>query len=175
MKKFFVFLLTGLALVIAQSIWRTTIPWWNTAPDFVFIFIVYSGVYRSPFIGPMLAFLLGFVVDALWGIFPGLFASIYTLIFFIARLSGRRFYIRSYPFQILIIIAMTFAAKLLETIILSTLEIGHGLSPMIWSSIWRQIVWNALFATPVVMILEHIEQSFSEDYMEHFIGGTGAR
>ncbi|HPQ67784.1 MAG TPA: rod shape-determining protein MreD [bacterium] len=171
MKKFFLFLAVGFLLIIAQSIWRMTIP--LGSPDFIFIMIVYSGIYRNRLIGPLLAFVLGICIDALYGLQPGMFAVIYTASFFLARLSGRRFYMRSYPFQLLIVVAITALAKLLQFAILRTLDPQPNLAALIWDSTWRQMIWNGVFAIPIVSVLERIDLWTEDDYSDRFMGRIG--
>jgi rod shape-determining protein MreD len=173
MKKFFVFFLLGLLLLFAQSVWRMLFPWWRTSPELLFILVVYSGVYRNPFIGPILAFSFGFISDSLWGAQPGLSAAVYAVIYFLSRLSGRRFYIRSYLYQVLIVALMTFLAKLLVWFTLSTLDFADDLGTLFWSTVWPQMFWNGLFAIPVVTQLERVEAKVSEDYAERFMGSFG--
>jgi rod shape-determining protein MreD len=172
-KKFLVFFLLGLLLLIAQAIWRMLFPGWRTSPEFLFILVVYSGVNRNPFIGPILAFCFGFMTDSLWGVQPGLTAATYTIVYFLSRLSGRRFYIRSYVYQVLIVALMTFLAKALVWFILSTLDSTADLGAVFWTTVWRQMLWNGLFAIPVVSQLERMEQRVSEDYAERFMGSFG--
>ncbi len=173
MKKFVLFFLIGILLLIAQSIWRMLFPWWRTSPEFLFILVVYSGVNRNPFIGPILAFSFGFITDSLWGVQPGLTAAVYTIVYFLSRLSGRRFYIRSFVYQVLIVAFMTFVAKGLVYFVLSTLGYSDDLAPVFWSTVWRQMLWNGLFAVAVVTQLERVEAKVSEDYADRFMGTFG--
>lgn len=170
MKKLFAFLFTGFLLLVFQSIWRVIFSDGPAVPDLVFILVVYSGMYRSAFTGAILAFVFGFFSDVLWGLQPGLFASVYTMVFFFSRLSGRRFYMRSYMFQVIIIVLMTVVAKLFELLVLAALGLGENFSAAIWATVWRQMLWNGLLAIPVVLLLERIEQATAEEHSGRYIG-----
>ena len=172
MKKFLIFFAIGSLLLVAQSIWSVFFHT-RSAPEFVFILVVFSGIYHKPFGGMILAFILGFMVDSLTGLMPGLFASIYTLVFVFCRLAGRRFYMRSYPFQVLIVLATTLLAKILEYIVLNWLaERGHPGLAFFWP-MWPLFVWNALAAIPLIGWLERTEQRLSDRYMHHVFEHRG--
>ena len=68
---------------------------------------------------------------------------------------------------------MTFLAKALVWFILSTLDSTADLGAVFWTTVWRQMLWNGLFAIPVVSQLERMEQRVSEDYAERFMGSFG--
>jgi rod shape-determining protein MreD len=172
LRKFAAYLAIGFALVAFQSIIKRILGV-QSGPELLFILVVFSGVYHKPFGGLILAFIFGFVTDALWGLLPGMYAALYTMSFALCRVAGRRFHMRSAVFQILIVLVMTLAAKLAEMTFLGSVEARLDFSWSLYLSIWRPLVWNTLFAVPVVAFLERFERLFGDEYASQFLEKRG--
>ncbi|MDP8222285.1 MAG: rod shape-determining protein MreD [Candidatus Lernaella stagnicola] len=168
MRKFVAYLVAALLFAVLQSILKRLFGT-QTGPEFLFILVIFSGVYHKPFGGLILAFILGFVADSLWGLMPGLYAALFTITFAVCRIAGRRFYMRSHLFQIAIIAAMTFGVKLLEITFLNSVETRTNLGWGTYLILWRPLLWNAIFAIPVIFVLDRFEQFFGDEYASQFI------
>lgn len=167
MKKFVIYFLIGLLCLVLQAVWMNLFNL-KTGPEFLFMLVVFSGVYHHPFGGLILSFIFGYTVDAQWGLMPGLFAMLFTILFGVSRTAGRRFYIRSFTFQILIITVMTLFIKTIEGLILTVFTDLAGFSGEFFKLTGWTLLWNALLAIPVFSLLEKIEHKFTDVHVSQF-------
>lgn len=167
MKKFSLFFLIGFLCLVLQAVWMNLFNL-KTGPEFLFMLVVFSGVYHQPFGGLILSFIFGYFIDAQWGLMPGLFSVLYTILFGVCRITGRRFYIRSFAFQLLIITVMTLFIKTIEGLILTFVADLAGFNKDFLRMTGQTLFWNMLLAIPVFSLLERIERKFTELHVNQF-------
>jgi rod shape-determining protein MreD len=171
-KKLLAYLAAGLLALVVQALWRTVFHA-GSGPEFLFLLVIFSGIHHRLFGGLLLAFVFGYIVDALWGLMPGLFAVLYAATFAACRLIGRRFYQRSFAFQLFIVGAATLALKIVESVVVTWVE-ARADSPltMLWQA-WPAVFWNLALAAPAMVAYERLEKSFADEYASQFLVRRG--
>jgi rod shape-determining protein MreD len=172
MRKVLLFASVGFLFLAVQALWQQLFAL-RAGPEFVFLLVIFSGVRHRFFGGLLLAFVFGYFVDALWGLLPGLYPILYAATFAACRLAGRRFYLRSFVFQLLIAAVATLAAKTAQAGILAAADVGRGSFFDVLAPAWRSVLWNTLLALPVMALLERLEKPFAEEYANQFLVRRG--
>ena len=128
----------------AANVWLLSgfVPWF-LLPDFSFLVIVYAGLFLSGPIGFLAALLPALFREISISGPPGTFLLASLAVYFAAREIGRRIFLRSEIF-LLLIVAGLLAAESASVILLLVLEGGHPFSVLWGAEETVRIAWTSL-------------------------------
>lgn len=111
----------ALVAVFLQKTVAPLLTWGGIGPDFVFILVLYLGLYGSPVQAMVLGFVLGFIVDSLtWSPF-GLNSLIWTITGFVPHLFRARLFLASPATQLAFIVSFSVGSDLIQSFYYLTL------------------------------------------------------
>ncbi len=154
MRRFIFSLFLGVILLTLQTTLLTFFPIQRIRPDFVFIQILYLGLFYPPVSGGILAFFLGFLMDLFSGNSFGLYTLCRPLIFYMTQLFKGRFYLESFTSQFLFVFIFGLVEGLFVLMLIRILNpgpIGH-LYPLIFAFLLPQSFFTALI-TPILFFV----------------------
>lgn len=105
------------AVVMVFLQWAVTplLTWRGIGPDFVFILVLYLGLYGSPVQAMLFGFMLGLIVDSLtWSPF-GLNSLIWTMTGFVPHLFRARLFLASPATQLALIVSFSVGSDLIQS------------------------------------------------------------
>lgn len=160
----FVFLLTGLLLIIIQTSVLTLNPVWVVSPDLYYILVAYLA-YRFDLVRSLIIlFPLSWVMDVFSGVVIGTYPAICFGAFFLLKIIDAKIPVRESLYQVpLIGVSYLVVCKIVYAV--TAFLLPGAAAPWSWPEMFVRVFLLILFAFPLFRFLEYLNQGLQKNFM----------